>query len=663
MSRDRWRRVTSGKHATNYAQSLPSRFERRRFARMLLLGNAGIFAIILGTVVLALTESRASYTASARQTAEALTRTVSLNLASQIKQVDNAMLSAVYQLNRLENPTTSDSREALRILGEQQALVPQAEAVRMTDSEGKVIDTEEANAIHVGDRDYFRAARSAPEQLIISEPLQGRILKHWGLKLARARTDARGHFLGIVSANLSAAHFVEQVKGVAIGRQGAVTLRSESLRLIARYSPGRSEPERGLGTVSMSNEAAAALLAAPEAGVFVSRTAADGVERMNAYQRIPGCRLLVVVGIATSEFYAPWKTQVMEMAGLAALLEAVVVWLSLRIYRQQIEQARSFREIVRLAAERGLLLDNELVGMLKLEGTVEAWHNKAFAALLGYPPGALAGVDSRTLYPDDAAYRRVMRGYRELSGTAHYRTQIQVRHKNGGLIWVDMSAAKLSELESLWMIVDISHIKATEAQAQHLARHDPLTGLANRTRLVESLEDRLRAARPGHRQIAVCYIDLDGFKGINDLHGHAAGDALLKEVALRMSCMVRATDLVARIGGDEFAAVLYDVADEGEVFNVLQRLLDRLGEPITVHGDAQVRIGASIGIALHPTHAGQAGELLALADEAMYRAKRSGKNRFVMCAPHRSDQAAVTETMDRIPAGAATAVDRPAEVG
>ena len=615
---------TFGNHPASQAGHL------RRVALGLVVGNLVVLAILLATVAFALLRSREAYAARGLQTAENLTRTLSLSVAADVKQIDNALLSVNQQLDRLDVASEAGMRDALRVVAEQRSMVPQVTAIRFADAQGRVLNAGETTSQSVADRDYFEAARRAPDRLIFSEPLQGRISKKWGVVLARARMGADGRFLGVVYSNLSAEHLDTIFDDVSLGPHAAVALRSASLRLIARYVPGATDPNAGLGTALVSREFRDALSASPDRGSYVSRTIVDGIERTNAYLKVGGYPLVLLVGLGTSDFFAPWRTQAFEMTGLAASLEIVLVWLSLWIYRQQATQARSHDEISHLAAEREALLDNELVGMLKLDGGAETWHNKALATLFGYEPGELSGQPSRILCVDDESYARIGQAYAALGQYGHFRTQIQMRRKDGGLVWVDLNGARLADAESLWLMLDISRIKESEVQARHLARHDALTGLANRVELVEQLARRLVDPARHGRQVAVCYIDLDGFKAVNDSHGHDAGDRLLKEAAQRISLAVRADDFVARLGGDEFVAVLCDLTDGAQVAEVLQRMLASLAVPIAIRHGQTADIGASIGVALSPGDGEQADELLRVADAAMYAAKRAGKNRFVI---------------------------------
>lgn len=178
------------------------------------------------------------------------------------------------------------------------------------------------------------------------------------------------------------------------------------------------------------------------------------------------------------------------------------------------------------------------------------------------------------------------------------------------------------------VLTDISVLKAQQRELAQQARKDSLTGLANRREFAERLSQAMaRACRYPHT-LAVMYLDLDGFKAINDRLGHAAGDQLLIEVAHRLQACVRTTDLVCRLAGDEFTVVLEGAGHPDEVCRIAQRILDRLAQPCDLGGQ-RTPIGASLGAALFRKDETQ-GALCHRADAAMYRAKRQGKGRFVL---------------------------------
>ena len=160
---------------------------------------------------------------------------------------------------------------------------------------------------------------------------------------------------------------------------------------------------------------------------------------------------------------------------------------------------------------------------------------------------------------------------------------------------------------------------------ESLALNDPLTGLANRRLLADRMSMAIVHARRSKSLMAAVYLDLDGFKRINDTLGHGAGDVLLKMVAARLSAAVREEDTVARLGGDEFMIALWRVADAGDAAAVASKAIEAVARPYFIEGH-EVRITASAGVALYPAHGENADALMKSADLALYGAKRAGKN-------------------------------------
>jgi len=161
----------------------------------------------------------------------------------------------------------------------------------------------------------------------------------------------------------------------------------------------------------------------------------------------------------------------------------------------------------------------------------------------------------------------------------------------------------------------------------HLANHDALTGLANRSHFNDTLERALSAAQRDRQLMAVLYLDLDGFKRVNDLHGHALGDLLLREAGERIRRCVRQSDIVARLGGDEFVVLLPGIGQVSDALHVGEQIRAALEQPYRLEGH-DIEISASIGMALHPDNGAERKPLLQHADSAMYAAKRRGGNRL-----------------------------------
>lgn len=182
---------------------------------------------------------------------------------------------------------------------------------------------------------------------------------------------------------------------------------------------------------------------------------------------------------------------------------------------------------------------------------------------------------------------------------------------------------------NFWVIYirDIAEIDRQRQEIERLAHVDTLTGLPNRNLLADRLRVALAQARRYHRNFAFLYIDLDRFKQVNDNHGHAIGDRVLTEVSRRLKSCVRDTDTIARIGGDEFAALLTDLKHEDDVRIVANRILNICRQPITL-GDVSFQLGASVGIAVYPTDGDDLESIQRHADAAMYHAKNHGRGQF-----------------------------------
>ncbi len=259
--------------------------------------------------------------------------------------------------------------------------------------------------------------------------------------------------------------------------------------------------------------------------------------------------------------------------------------------------------------------------------------NVALAELLGTHPTALRGyrVDELSA-PEDRASQRMEMDKLLGGGQQRFSLEMRCRRADEQLVWVVLDAALVRAADGRpdHFVVQVRDATESRMQAEmltHRAMHDPLTGLANRTLLQEVLQTAL--AQPGAvDRIAVLACDLDGFKGINDRYGHAAGDDILVHVAGVLRAATAGGGTVARLGGDEFVVVLQELHAAKAVFEVANEIHAGLAEPVRV-GRRRLGVRASIGIALAEPHLVEAGAptLLAAADAALYRAKQTGRGR------------------------------------
>ncbi len=182
-------------------------------------------------------------------------------------------------------------------------------------------------------------------------------------------------------------------------------------------------------------------------------------------------------------------------------------------------------------------------------------------------------------------------------------------------------------LRSVGTIQDITERKSVEKKIEHMAHHDPLTGLPNRILAKARAEQIIATAKRSNTKAAFLFIDLDGFKSINDILGHSAGDAMLKTISFRLKECVRESDIISRQGGDEFLVVLSDIKENKFIASTAEKILTELEKPFDLSGNT-FSLSGSIGVALYPDHGNTFETLLQSADTAMYKAKEKGKNGY-----------------------------------
>ncbi|MDP3540540.1 MAG: EAL domain-containing protein [Azonexus sp.] len=280
--------------------------------------------------------------------------------------------------------------------------------------------------------------------------------------------------------------------------------------------------------------------------------------------------------------------------------------------------------------------------------------NEAFTRITGYCREEAQGKNPRILrsgWQDKAFYAAM---WQDLITKGHWYGEIWNQRKDGK-IFAEMQAisavrdATGTVRHYISLFSDITAIKEHQSRLEHIAHFDALTNLPNRVLLADRLQQAMLQAQRRGLQLAVAYLDLDGFKSINDHHGHEAGDQVLIALSKRMKEALREGDTLARLGGDEFVAVLIDLPDIAACLPMLTRLLAAAAEPVLV-GNLNLHVSASLGVTFFPQlHDIDPDQLLRQADQAMYQAKLAGKNRYhVFDAAHDSSLRGHHESLERI---------------
>lgn len=320
----------------------------------------------------------------------------------------------------------------------------------------------------------------------------------------------------------------------------------------------------------------------------------------------------------------PWWMLTLIDTAVTTTLVSLFMWLAMIApLRQALEHERAKAQIV---------LDHAAEAIITIDrtGTIRAF-NRAAERMFGYGAADVIGTHINLIVPQsqrsehDAHLRRYATdGQSEMLGK---RRQVQAQRRDGTTLPVEMSMSEAKvdgERLITAILLDITERKRLEERIGRLAHFDNLTGLPNRASFLEQLDRALALAHRQQHKVGLLFLDLNGFKPVNDALGHEAGDQLLKLVAARLSAQARESDFVARLGGDEFTVILPLVQGRAAADDAAQRIAGAFGQPFDL-GSGLVPLSASVGIAIYPDDAQVARDLIRIADTRMYDAKGSRK--------------------------------------
>jgi diguanylate cyclase (GGDEF)-like protein/PAS domain S-box-containing protein len=368
----------------------------------------------------------------------------------------------------------------------------------------------------------------------------------------------------------------------------------------------------------------------------------DNDPRYTSLRPISGIALTALVGLSEKEQMAGFELRRRNLLWIAASVSATLVVIVALICAWSVQVSRTRRRARRAeetyAAASKASMDAFFVlrGMRDARGTIIEFNieevNVQAERLLGASRDQLTGRKLTEVLP------HIRRGdiFDELvavtldGGATEAEWQWQDGQKAPR--WLHRQVVGV-ENGAVAIVRDITQRRLTEEHIRYIAHHDELTGLANRVLVRDRLEQALRQAKRRGRKVALVFIDLDGFKQVNDTLGHDGGDALLKVVGARMAECVRSEDTVGRFGGDEFVIILADQGDDSRVLvPLLEKIRLSVSAPVALLG-SEVSVGCSMGVAVYPNHAAEPADLMKQADAAMYLAKQSGKNNFRFYSP------------------------------
>lgn len=505
--------------------------------------------------------------------------------------------------------------------------------ISVVDEQGDLVDSSHAAAqANYADRPFFLAQRDAVDDILfINAPVIGRVSREVRVPMSLRITLPDGRFGGVVVLSVEPENFTDFYNQADLGARGLLELTG--LDAVVR--------SRKIGKQGSQGQDAARLpwfdrLSISAEDSFIDDgSALDGVARVVSYRRLEGYPLMVAVGTSYTDELAPVfqrRNDYLVAAGLSSLALLVFAGLLLVLLRRQRLAAEALQASEALYRATFYQAATGIVHVTPEGRIIEA--NQKFHDMLGYGAGELA--DHMLAELSDPEYQNEARRFIQDTVAARYRRgassglEKPYRRKDGSLLWVHeaLGAVRDAQGRASYLVAvtqDITARKALEERLSHDAMHDVLTGLPNRNMFYDRLNQALSSARRHQRLMAVLYLDLDGFKEVNDNYGHGMGDLLLQHVGRRLEHSMRAEDTAARFGGDEFAIVLANISAEADHERVAEKLIAVLSEPYEIEGRTII-ISASVGAAVFPTHGDDPKALILYADTAMYKAKRAKRS-------------------------------------
>ncbi|MBV8467509.1 MAG: diguanylate cyclase [Burkholderiales bacterium] len=463
----------------------------------------------------------------------------------------------------------------------------------------------------------------APE-MAMSSPQVMPQLHEPGVLMGRAVRDEGGKLAAVSVGWLRSSYFDAMFAPLKLGPQGIVVLTDDHYRLIARHP---ELPDFPVGSQYGHPHTETGPL--PDTSILVSEL--DGTRRITAWRRLQDYHVVLVVGIAETDALAEWRTQTLRyfLVGLVVCLFGAALTIMLLNAARQAERLSESEALLRESeARHRQIIELAPAAMVQVSGTPPAvtYANRDFEQLFGREHGEAAGHPVVELFVDPSDATRLLDDAAK-SGGIHER-ELQLtdgRHNFWGLV----SATALPGVGGQGFLLGFADIDARKVLEHRLtveASTDALTGLANRRYFFARSEAACDQARRYHRPLSVVVMDIDKFKAVNDNYGHHVGDAVLERAARILQVTLRQPDLPARIGGEEFVALLPETSLQ-QAMEAAERIRQAIEDaPLTLEDGRLVAITASFGVAaykdeddIHPA--------IDRADEAMYRAKQGGRNR------------------------------------
>ena len=451
-------------------------------------------------------------------------------------------------------------------------------------------------------------------------------------QIALSRVFQQDGTLLRVVALLPADFFLDFHQEANLGPGGSIAIFHHNGLLLARDPYGKTMAGRSFADSPLFRT----VLPRSPIGLTQAPQETDGIMRLVAHRKLECLPLVVTVGASITSIFSDWQQRFVDYLILQLVVSAVIIlaWVMQfrilsRVEKVEIdlkERKEHFQAVADSSVDAVISVNTDEQVRFWSAGAEQTFGCSA-ADAINMPITCFLQFAE-----NDRPLTLKQLADKQSAWAAEKIHEVQGQRKSGELFPTELSLSSgVASGRSFYTLIvrDITERRQMEERAKRLASHDTLTGLPNRSLLTDRLQVAMAQIRRQGGQFALLFVDLDQFKPVNDTFGHDAGDRLLQQVAKRMKVTVRESDTVARLGGDEFALLLLNAENEEAVEQVCQHLLESLRQKFNINGK-QVQISCSIGVVLYHGQEKTACELIGLADNAMYAAKRGGKNRFVL---------------------------------
>ncbi len=608
----------------------------RRVCLLWMAGLLCLLAILWGVTWLSLAEEKALRAERLQEKAGALARAYAQQVSRSLDQIDQAAQALQYDWEELHQPELLE-RRLRRILRPSAGL----QAAGVANSNGRLIAATGSMDQDVSGAAYFRHHRRRAANGILISNATPAAPSTASLLLTRRLESGDGGFDGIVMFAADPAYLAHFSNETELGAKDFLALLDSSgLPLVTRLG---ESPRPVASLFRLTNPVktdTGLVLAAPQ-------EFSDDAARIVAWQRLPESGLIVAAGIAEQDMllaYRQFAKQRIRTAIAGSVLLALAAFAGMRMAMRRAHRERRLAEVHKTysiavdAANEGFYTVQAIHdGEGRVIDFLIEYCNERGAELVGRAKNDLVGKRFLQLYSGKHA-QQLLAVFSAAMESGYHEDEI-LASADGPLGARWLSRRLVRSGAGLAMTVrDITERRAQEQALSHMANTDPLTGLPNRHWLMAFLPPAIEAAGACNAGLALLFVDLDDFRHINDSLGHGAGDDLLRQAAARLKSLVRASDHVVRLGGDEFTVVLQKVHASDDVARVSRLIIKAMQEPFEVAGQGQHMVEASVGISVFPRDGIDCDTLLKHADLALYAAKAEGKGRFSFYQPGLSDK-------------------------